>query len=143
MSARPMDKDCLFCKIVSGAVESACVYEDGEMYAFLDINPLARGHTLLVPKGHYPTLLDFPAEYGLPLAGAMRRIAGALMRETGCGGFNCISNNFGAAGQVVFHSHWHIVPRFDEDGLLAVRPGKYKDNEEMRQLAKSVRARAL
>ncbi|MDR1947497.1 MAG: HIT family protein [Desulfovibrio sp.] len=139
MPARPMDNDCIFCKIISGVIDSACVYEDDDVYAFLDINPLARGHTLLVPKGHYPTLLDFPPEDGRALTGAMRRTADALMRETGCGGFNCISNNFGAAGQVVFHSHWHIIPRFDGDGLMIARPGKYKDNEEMRQLAKSIR----
>ncbi|MDR0826310.1 MAG: HIT family protein [Desulfovibrio sp.] len=142
MPSRPFDADCIFCKIVSGTIPSACVYEDADVYAFLDINPISRGHALVVPRGHYPTLLDLPAGEGEALLSALRRVAGALMAECGCGGFNCISNNFGVAGQVVPHFHWHIVPRVDGDGLSAWPGGKYKDNAGMGQLAKSIKERA-
>ncbi|MDR1490642.1 MAG: HIT family protein [Desulfovibrio sp.] len=142
MSKHPVDENCIFCKIVAGTIPSACVYEDEEVYAFLDVNPISRGHVLVVPRGHYRTLLNLPAGTGEALVSAMRVVAGALMEHCGCGGFNCISNNFSPAGQLVFHSHWHVVPRFDGDGLSAWPGGKYKDDTEMRQLAESIKERA-
>lgn len=137
----PTDDECIFCKIIAGKIPCAKVYEDDRILAFLDINPIARGHTLVVPKGHYPTLLELPASEGEALLNAMRLVARAVYEETGAGGFNCIQNNFGPAGQMVFHSHWHIIPRFDNDGLPDWPGGKYNDIAEMQQLAYSVNAR--
>ena len=138
---KPVDENCLFCKIIAGAIPCAKVYEDENILAFLDINPIARGHSLIVPKGHYPTLLELPASEGQALMHGMRLVAKALMEERGADGFNCIQNNFAAAGQMVFHSHWHIVPRFSSDGLPDW-PGKpYADNEEMQALARAISGR--
>lgn len=134
-------QDCIFCKIIAGDIPCARVYEDETILAFLDINPIARGHTLVVPKAHYPTLLDVPDSEGEGLIRAMRRIARAVQEESGAGGFNCIQNNFGPAGQMVFHSHWHIIPRFDKDALPDWPGGRYADSDEMRQLARSISAR--
>lgn len=136
-----VDENCLFCKILAGSIPSAKVYEDEHVLAFLDINPIAKGHTLVVPKAHYSTLLELPASGGQALLNAMKTVAKALQEETGCGGFNCIQNNFAPAGQMVFHSHWHIIPRFDNDGLPDWPGGKYGGNEEMQQLAGAINAR--
>lgn len=137
----PADENCLFCKIIAGQIPCARIYEDGRVLAFLDINPISRGHALVVPKGHYPTLLDFPAAEGEALLKAMRAVAAALHAELESGGFNCLQNNFGPAGQMIFHSHWHIIPRYEHDGLADWPGGKYKDNEDMQQLAKALSAR--
>lgn len=118
------------------------MYEDDDVLAFLDINPIAKGHALVVLKGHYPTLLDMPASEGKALLRAMRLVAKAVREETGAEGFNCIQNNFAPAGQVVFHSHWHIIPRFADDGLPDWAGGTYGDTAEMQQLAQSISARA-
>jgi histidine triad (HIT) family protein len=139
--AKPVDADCLFCKIIAGAIPCARVYEDDAVLAFLDINPTARGHTLVVPKGHYPTLLDLPPEEGPALIRAMRLIGKALMDECGAGGFNCIQNNFRPAGQMVFHSHVHVIPRFENDRLPDWSGKPYADNEEMQALARALAAR--
>lgn len=138
---KPVDENCLFCKIIAGAVPCAKIYEDGNILAFLDINPTAKGHSLVVPKGHYPTLLELPPDEGRPLLHAMRLVAKALMDECRADGFNCIQNNFAAAGQMVFHSHWHIIPRFKDDGLPDWSGKPYADNEEMQALARAVSAR--
>ena len=140
-AAKPRDESCIFCKIIAGQIPCACVYEDADIFAFLDINPIAKGHTLIVPKGHYPTLLDLPPGEGEALLFAMRLVAKAVQNETGAGGFNCIQNNFGPAGQMVFHSHWHIIPRFENDGLPDWPGGQYNTNDEMQQLARSIKAR--
>jgi len=135
-----VDADCIFCKIIAGEIPCARVYEDERILAFLDIGPIARGHTLVVPKGHFPTLLELPESEGEALLRALRLVAGAVMKETRASGFNCIQNNFAPAGQTVFHSHWHIIPRFDDDGLPGWAGGRYADSDEMRELALSISA---
>ena len=136
----PTSDECIFCKIVAGQIPCARVYEDEAVIAFLDINPIAKGHTLVVPKGHYPTLLDLPASEGETLLKALRLVGGAVFRQTGAGGFNVVQNNFGPAGQMVFHSHWHVIPRFENDGLADWPAGAYKDTAEMQELARAVNA---
>ena len=133
--------DCIFCKIIAGEIPCAKVYEDEQTFAFLDLSPVAKGHTLVVPKKHCPTLLDVPPSMGEALVKALQLVAAAVQEETGSSGFNCIQNNFSAAGQVVFHSHWHVIPRTGGDGLEAWPGSSYDSGDEMQQLAMSVRAR--
>ena len=138
----PVQEDCIFCKIVAGKLPSARVYEDDHIIAFLDINPTAKGHTLVVPKGHYDTLLELPDCLGEAVLRALRLVATAVYQETKADGFNCLQNNFRSAGQMVFHSHWHVIPRYDNDGLADWPPGtSYADSDEMQQLAKSINSR--
>ncbi len=137
----PVDGNCIFCKIVAGAIPCAKVYEDEHVLAFLDINPIARGHTLVVPKPHYPTLLDFDPDLGAPLLRALQRTAEAVRAEVRAGGFNVVQNNFTCAGQMVFHAHWHIIPRFENDCLPDWPGGRYADSAEMQQLAAGISAR--
>jgi histidine triad (HIT) family protein len=135
-----MDAHCIFCNIIAGTIPCARVYEDDHVLAFLYVNPVAEGHTLVVLKKHYPTLLDVPADEGEALIRALRLVAGGVLRATRAGGFNCIQNNFRCAGQMVFHAHWHIIPRFDNDGLPDWPGRPYADNAAMQQLARTISA---
>jgi histidine triad (HIT) family protein len=109
--------DCLFCKIAKKGVPAELIYEDDSVVAFLDIRPVNKGHTLLIPKKHAHDLLDTDDEtLGLMIAG-VKRLAAAIMAATGAAGFNLGVNTRPAAGQVVFHTHFHIIPRFAGDGL--------------------------
>ncbi len=103
--------NCIFCKIVTGQIPAAKVFEDEHCLALLDIAPLAEGHVLLIPKGHWETIDRMPAE----AAGAMLRnlpaIAHAVQAATGCAGLNVLQNNGRVAHQVVQHVHFHLIPR--------------------------------
>ena len=121
--------DCLFCKIVKGEIPSAKIYEDDYVYAFLDIGPVNKGHTLVIPKQHYETFLDIPDDIVSKLAVALKKIADAVMKGVDADGFNIGMNNYEAAGQVVKHAHFHIMPRFRGDGLKLWPQGSYSDGE--------------
>lgn len=131
--------DCIFCRIIADEIPSTRVYEDDAVLAFLDISPVAPGHSLVVPKAHYATMADMPFELGGPVMNALSLIGRAVMAATGAGGFNCMQNNFSAAGQVVFHVHWHIIPRFAGDGLSHWPHAPYADTEAMSSIAERIR----
>ena len=114
---RPFDPECIFCRIIKGEIPSYRVYEDADIYGFLDISPVAAGHLLLVPKGHYASVLDVPEEMGLAVLRAISRMGNAVIETMNADGFNLLQNTHEAAGQTVFHAHWHIIPRFHGDGL--------------------------
>ncbi|MBI1961729.1 MAG: HIT family protein, partial [Parcubacteria group bacterium] len=109
-------QDCVFCKIVSGDIPSHKVYEDESVLAFLDINPVNPGHTLVIPKAHHKDLLDIPLELGAKVMNAIQKIAPAVLAGVGADSFNLGVNNGSGAGQIVFHAHFHIMPRFAGDG---------------------------
>ena len=115
MSQHPHDPACLFCKIVRGEIPSARVLETDHAVAFLDINPVNRGHVLLVPKAHHATLADLPDDLAAETARLVPRLARAIRAATGADGLNLIVNNGRAAGQTVDHGHWHLIPRFVGD----------------------------
>ena len=109
--------DCVFCKIVAGEIPCTKIFEDEFCLSFLDVGPLADGHTLLIPKAHYGQLPDVPPETMAGLASQLPRIGRAIVRATGAEGFNVLQNNGRIAGQVVPHVHFHLIPRKAEDGL--------------------------
>ena len=135
-----MKNDCIFCKILAGELPSVQVYADDAVVAFLDIAPVVHGHTLIIPRGHYPTLFEVPPELAAPLLAATQRVGAALMRALQAEGVNVMQNNFSAAGQMVFHAHWHVIPRFSGDGLSLWRQGAYASNDEMRDFAGRIAA---
>jgi len=110
-------EDCLFCKIIKGDIPSANIYEDDFSFAFLDINPVNIGHTLLLPKDHYENIFDIPDDLLMKLSVNSKKIAHALQKSLSTDGVNIISNNGRASGQLVFHSHIHIIPRYEADGF--------------------------
>lgn len=108
--------DCLFCKIVSGEIPSYKVYEDSSTLAFLDINPVSRGHTVVLPKVHTGSFTEMvPDDAGLLFA-AVNRVMKAVLKTLGAPAANVGLNNGEIAGQSVPHVHVHIIPRYENDG---------------------------
>ena len=105
------------CKIIRKEVPSTIVYESDNFVAFLDINQVAEGKTLLIPKRHFKTILDMPDSLGSEMLEAIKKIALKLIDEEKAEGFNILINSFEVAGQVVPHAHIHILPRKKDDGL--------------------------
>lgn len=108
--------DCIFCKIVSGQVPCHKVYEDDFLLAFLDIFPHAKGHTVIIPKKHYDSLADWSAEEWQKMAEGLRLVSEKIQSVLKPDGMNIGLNDRSAAGQVVPHVHWHIFPRWKNDG---------------------------
>lgn len=111
------EPDCIFCKIVAGQIPALRVFEDEAVLAFLDIGPLAEGHTLIIPKQHYERLEDMPEDAVVDLTRHLPRLGRAVMKVTSAPGYNVLQNNGKEAGQVVGHVHVHIIPRAADDGL--------------------------
>jgi histidine triad (HIT) family protein len=111
-----MATDCLFCKIIKKDIPSNVVYEDKDVFAFLDINPVNPGHTLIVPKKHSGDLTEMDSKAIATLYSAVQKLSSALLK-TGYDGVNVMMNIKPAAGQIIFHSHVHVIPRQRADGL--------------------------
>ena len=111
--------DCIFCKIIDGTIPSIKIYEDEHVYAFMDVAPLTKGHTLLVPKQHVKDLFEMPEDVARNLYAAAPKIANAIKEAFEPKGMNTLNNNGAFAGQSVFHYHLHFIPRYDleDDGL--------------------------
>nr|WP_106780959.1 HIT family protein [Lysinibacillus timonensis] len=110
--------DCIFCKIIDGTIPSTKIYEDEHVYAFMDVAPLTKGHTLLVPKQHVKDLFEMSEDVARNLYAVAPKIANAIKVAFSPAGMNTINNNGSFAGQTVFHYHLHFIPRYDEtDGL--------------------------
>eukprot|EP00743_Colponemidia_sp_Colp-15_P006010 GILK01006459.1.p1 GENE.GILK01006459.1~~GILK01006459.1.p1 ORF type:complete len:181 (+),score=29.13 GILK01006459.1:55-597(+) len=103
---------CIFCDIVRGKLPSYKVFENEHVLSFLDIHPCSKGHTLVIPKAHHPRVDTMPADVAMNWFQSIPLISKAVLYATGAEDFNLINNNGVAAGQVVFHSHLHIIPRY-------------------------------
>lgn len=132
------DEQCIFCRIAAGEVPSAKVHESERLLAFLDIAPTVKGHTLIIPKDHYRSLLDLPADLGAELVEALKVVGRAVMEGTGADGLNLGMNTNAAAGQVVMHAHFHLIPRFNGDGLELWGQKSYAGKEEMNDYAQRI-----
>ncbi len=108
--------DCLFCNIAAREIPGEIVYEDDRTLAFLDIRPINPGHTLIIPKRHAENFAVTPPEDIAAVMAAAQKLAPAILRATGAEAFNFSTNNGRAAGQVVFHTHFHLMPRLPKDG---------------------------
>ncbi|MFH1390896.1 MAG: HIT family protein [Candidatus Diapherotrites archaeon] len=123
--------ECIFCKIGEGEIPAKKIYEDQNTIAFLDVFPAAKGHSLIIPKKHYATLLDIPEMELKEVIQIVQKIGAAVMKATQADGFNVLQNNKEAAGQVVPHLHFHIVPRFKGDGLKLTLGSKQSEENEL------------
>ena len=132
-------KDCIFCKIIAGQIPAAVVYEDEAVLAFLDIGPVSDGHTLVVPKPHYSTVDQCPPEVLAGLIHPIQRIAKAVVSATGCDGYNVLCNNGRAAGQLVHHVHFHVIPRVMGDGVFSHWPSSKYPEGKMEATAAAIR----
>jgi histidine triad (HIT) family protein len=111
-----MSNDCPFCAIVAGEIPGRIVFESDDVTAFLDANPLAPGHTLVVPNDHHERLDDLSADLAREVFAALHRLTPTVETAADADGSNVAFNNGPAAGQEVPHLHGHIIPRFDDDG---------------------------
>ncbi|CAF1715831.1 hypothetical protein Bca52824_061239 [Brassica carinata] len=137
-----LQNDCVFCKILRG--ESPCIklYEDDMCLCILDTSPLIHGHSLIIPKLHYPTLEQTPPSVVAAMCSKVPLISNAIVKATDSDSFNLLVNNGAAAGQVIFHTHIHIIPRKKRDCLWAsesLRRQTLKLDKEATQLALRVR----
>jgi len=115
---------CTFCRIIAGQDPAAIVHRDDHTLAFMDINPVSRGHTLVIPIEHYPDLYTMPDELSRHLMTTASRLVRALKSAFGAAGVNLWMANERPAGQVVFHAHMHVIPRYRDDGIRLYAPGR-------------------
>ncbi|RLN28471.1 protein hit [Panicum miliaceum] len=108
---------CVFCNIVAGAAPAFKLYEDDECVCILDAKPLTTGHSLIIPKSHYPSLQTTPPTVLAAICSKLPLLGTAIMKATQCDAFNVLINNGEKAGQVIFHTHVHIIPRSKDDNL--------------------------
>ncbi len=111
-----MNSDCIFCKIASGEISAKIIYENDNFFSIPDANPKVNGHSLIISKKHFETILDMPNSLCPELLDCIKKTALKLMKENNAEGFNIINNNFEVAQQVVKHVHFHIIPRKKNDG---------------------------
>lgn len=119
--------DCIFCKIITGDIPSAKIYEDEEVYAFLDLSQVTKGHTLVVPKQHTKNIYETHPQVASNLFARIPKIATAVKEAFGADGVNIVNNNDKAAHQSVFHLHIHVLPRYEEGDGFGL---KWEDNSE-------------
>lgn len=128
----------IFAKIVSGDIPAYKVYEDQDTLAFMDINPAARGHALVIPKDEHADLFSIPPETLAAVARTVQRVALAMREVLRPDGVNIIQNNGAAAGQTVFHYHVHIIPRWEGDNALRLWKPQAADQADLRTLAEQL-----
>ena len=132
--------ESIFAKIVAGEIPCQRVYENDLILAFLDINPLAEGHTLVIPKRSAERLEDLTPEEGAEIGRQLPILARKIMQVTGSPGYNVLQNNGAVSGQEVPHVHFHIIPRREGDQLgYRWRPQK-SDPDALQALAKRIQA---
>jgi histidine triad (HIT) family protein len=135
-----MSEDCIFCNIVAGDIPSFKILEDDQTFAFMDINPVAAGHALIMPKFHTANILDAPPEWLAATALSTGRVARAIDKTLAPDGINVVQANGPGAAQSVQHLHFHVIPRSADDGLTmnwGLVPG---DMEAIGELAKRIAA---
>jgi histidine triad (HIT) family protein len=119
---------CIFCRIVAGEIPAEIVAKDEHAVAFLDITPLADGHTVVVPRTHAATIEDMPADESAALFRTVQRLAGPVRSAVRAAGSTIGINNGAATGQTIAHVHVHIVPRWASDGAGSIhtifKPGE-------------------
>jgi len=133
-------EDCIFCQIASGKLPSTKVYEDDRFLAFMDINPVARGHTLVIPKEHHEMVFDMPDVLLKDIIVVAKRTALAVKTALAAEGINLFQSNGRAAMQIIPHYHMHIIPRWKNDtlkvGSWEMRTGNM---EEIKAAAEAIR----
>ena len=112
--------NCIFCKIIAGDAKSYKLYESEYSFAFLDINPISEGHTVVIPKKHVQSIEEWPEDVASHFMVDLVKISKHIKEALKLDGINILQNNGKAAGQVVMHSHFHIIPRRNNDGVLNI-----------------------
>ena len=125
-----VDNDCIFCQIVEKKIPSKVLYEDEKNLAFLDIFPIFKGHTIVIPKQHYPNLEEIPEDELIETYRVVKELATLIHHKLNIDGYNILQNNFEAAGQVIQHFHVHIIPRSKNDGRFNIKIPREQANDK-------------
>jgi histidine triad (HIT) family protein len=112
--------ETVFTKIIRGEIPCHKVYEDEQVFAFLDVGPLSEGHTLVIPKEPAATLGELSDEAAAAIGRVLPRLCRAVQQATGCEAYNILQNNGALAHQAVFHVHFHIIPKPSATGGLGI-----------------------
>lgn len=133
--------ETIFSKIIAGEIPCHKVYEDDQVLAFLDVNPLSRGHTLVIPKQPAATLDVLDDDSAAAIGRVLPRIARAVLEASGATEFNVLQNNGAGAHQAVFHVHFHIIPKHEDGRGLGIgwKPQSL-DQADAKQLASAIAA---
>jgi histidine triad (HIT) family protein len=130
-----MQRSCVFCQILMGQVEASMVYRDEFVTSFMDIQPLIRGHLLVIPNKHVPSLAELDEPYGAHMFELARNLSQAIRRSgLPSEGVNLYIADGTAAGQTVFHCHLHVIPRFVGDGFKIKFPVGYGTRPPRKEL---------
>ncbi len=131
--------ETVFGKILRGDIPCHKVYEDDHVLAFLDVNPLSKGHTLVIPKEEKAHLHELSDESAAALGRVLPRLCRAVREATGTSAYNVLQNNGSAAHQAVMHVHFHIIPKTSSGGLGIGWPAGSLDGREAKDLVEQIR----
>lgn len=134
------DSNCIFCKLASGEFNSATIYEDDLFRVILDISPAAKGHALLLPKRHITNIFELDGAEETKALTVIKKICTAIKKALNCDGINVLQNNGTAAGQSVFHLHFHMIPRYDGDQVVIPWSTLSYADGEANELAAKIKA---
>ena len=135
-------EDCIFCKIIKGEIPSIKVYENNQVFAFEDINPVSLGHTLITPKKHAQNLWEITPEDLSAIHLASQKVSRAIKKAINAAGIACLQLNGRAVNQVVMHYHLHLIPRSENEPELPMTNWELKqgDMEEIKKAAEKISA---
>ena len=126
-----MSNQCPFCNIAGGNASASMVYQDSNVLAFMDLNPIREGHTLIISREHWVNLYDVPEKTLNELIAVVKRVAVAVKKTVDADGIQIIQNNGRSAGQVVMHIHFHVIPTFFQQKPRTGRSGRVMQNRKM------------
>ena len=135
-----MNDDRIFCKIVSKKAEAVIVFEDEHSLAFLDIHPLNPGHTLVIPKKHYPSMVEMPPEEVGRVFVSVAKVMRGVKKASNADGINIGQSNGRAASQEIFHMHVHVIPRYIHELPSGFPERKTASNADLEQEGKKIKA---
>ena len=135
-----MNDDCPFCGIASDKASASIVYEDENVLAFMDLNPASVGHTLVIPRQHWENIYDVPEETLADVVAVVKKVSVAVNKTVGADGIKVIQLNGRAAGQVVFHLHFHVIPASSKSGVMMGHRGRVAyGRAELDETARKIR----
>lgn len=130
---------CVFCKIINKEIPSFIVYENDDVICFLDINASSKGHTLVVPKKHYTNIFDIDSNTACKIMEAIKNVTTILKEKLNVTDVNIINNSGLKAGQTVMHIHFHVIPRYDNDGIVISPKQNDPDFNELEKIHKLIK----
>jgi histidine triad (HIT) family protein len=131
--------DCIFCKIIRKEIPANIIHETDDVIAFVDLHPNNFGHSLVMPKKHVRNVYELTPEIWSYLGPEITKISEAVKRAVDADGINVHMNNDSASGQIIFHQHTHIIPRYENDGLKHFLQKDYEYPDQIKEIAEKIR----